>query len=152
MIEFTIRQISAAETIPLRHSVLRPHQPLAACHYPGDEDEINFHIGAFYNEDLVSVASYFLQKHPELAETPQYRLRGMATLPELRGEGAGSQLLVKGNEILREKIVPIWWCNARISAAGYYEKAGLSQLGEVFEIKPIGMHKVMYLRLAPRQK
>ena len=90
-----------------------------------------------------------MQKHPDLDGAPQYRLRGMATAPELRGEGAGSQLLKKGNEILLEKGVPIWWCNARISAAGYYEKAGLSQLGEIFEIEPIGMHKVMYLRLVP---
>ncbi len=147
MTEFTIRQITAAETIPLRHSVLRPHQPVAACHYPGDEDEVNFHIGAFHNEDLISVASYFLEKHPDLDEGPQYRLRGMATAPAFRGQKAGSQLLVKGNEILSKKGVPVWWCNARISAAGYYEKAGLSQLGEIFEIKPIGMHKVMYLRL-----
>lgn len=83
-----------------------------------------------------------------MKETPQYRLRGMATDPEFQGQGAGSQLLVKGNEILSEKKVPVWWCNARISAAGYYEKAGLSQLGEPFEIEPIGMHKVMYFVLA----
>ncbi len=149
MIDFSIRQISAAATIPLRHSVLRPHQPIAACHYPGDDDdEVNFHIGAFHNEKIISVASYFLEKHPDLEGTPQYRLRGMATDPNFRGQGAGSQLLKKGNEILLEKGVPVWWCNARISAAGYYEKAGLSQLGEIFEIKPIGMHKVMYLDLS----
>lgn len=149
MIDFTIRQISATETIPLRHSVLRPHQPVTACHYPGDEEAVNFHLGAYNNQQLVCVASYFLEKHPDLDEAPQYRLRGMATDPEFRGQGAGSQLLVKGNEILLEKKVPVWWCNARISAAGYYEKAGLSQLGDTFEIKPIGMHKVMYLRLNP---
>jgi len=147
MIVFNIRQITAAETIPLRHSVLRPHQPVSACHYPGDDDPVNFHIGAFHDEQLIGVASYFLEKHPDLAGAPQYRLRGMATDPDFRGQGAGSQLLIKGNEILTEKKVPVWWCNARISAAGYYEKAGLSQLGETFEIKPIGMHKVMYLVL-----
>ena len=147
MMDFTIRIITAAETIPLRHSVLRPHQPVAACDYPGDDDEVNFHIGAFYKEELISVASYFLEIYPELEGTPQYRLRGMATATAFRGKGAGSQLLEKGNEILLEKGVPVWWCNARISAAGYYEKAGLSQLGEIFEIKPIGMHKVMYLML-----
>jgi len=146
MIEFTVRQITAAETIPLRHSVLRPHQPVDACHYPGDEEAVNFHIGAFHNEDLISVASYFLEKHPDLDGDLQYRLRGMATAPAFRGQGAGSQLIVKGNEILSKKDVPVWWCNARISAAGYYEKLGLSQLGDIFEIKPIGMHKVMYLR------
>jgi len=145
---FNIRQITAAETIPLRHSVLRPHQPISACHYPGDDDEVNFHIGAFHDEQLICVASYFLEKHPDLDGSPQYRLRGMATHPDFRKQGAGSQLLAKGNEILTEKEVPVWWCNARISAAGYYEKAGLSQLGEVFEIKPIGMHKVMFFVLA----
>ncbi len=44
MIVFNIRQITAAETIPLRHFVLRPHQPVSACHYPGDDDEANFHM------------------------------------------------------------------------------------------------------------
>jgi len=109
---------------------------------------VSFPDLCFNKETLICVASYFLEKHPDLKETPQYRLRGMATDLEFQGQGAGSQLLVKGNEILSEKKVPVWWCNARISAAGYYEKAGLSQLGEPFEIEPIGMHKVMYFVLA----
>ena len=29
-------------------------------------------------------------------------------------------------------------------AADYYEKHGLQQLGETFDLKPIGLHKVMY--------
>ena len=100
MIVFNIRQISAAATIPLRHSVLRPHQPISACYYPKDEDEVNFYVGAFHDEKLISIASYLLEKHPDLEGTPQYRLRGMATDPAFRGQGAGSQLLKKGNEIL----------------------------------------------------
>jgi len=144
---FTIRQISAAETIPLRHSVLRPHQSVDACHYPGDDDPKNFHLGAFKADKLISIASYFLENHPDLKGTPQYRLRGMATDPDFRNMSAGTLLIKKGNEVLMEKQVPVWWCNARVSAAGYYEKLGLKKLGPQFEIVPIGMHWVMYEEL-----
>jgi len=92
---------------------------------------------------LICVGSFYKENHPDMLEKVQYRLRGMATNPSKQGQGAGSQLIQFAEAHMLKKKANIWWCNARISAAGYYEKLGLEQFGTTFDIPPIGMHKVM---------
>ncbi len=147
MKSFTLQLIDAKATYDLRHRILRPHQSIEACYYPADFEEHNFHLGAFAGNRLVSVSSYFRENHPEVEGNLQYRLRGMATDTDFRNQGAGFALLEKAEEILREKEVDTWWCNARVTAADYYLKFGMTQVGGIYEIKPIGMHKRMYKNL-----
>ena len=45
---------------------------------------------------------------------------------------------------MKERQVDLWWCNARLVAVGFYEKLGLSVYGDIFEIEPIGPHKLMF--------
>ncbi len=130
-------------TYDLRHRVLRPNQDLTACHYPLDYELSSLHVGAYLNDQLVSVASFFKENHPDLDERIQYRLRGMATDPDFRNRGAGSALIYFSEQYMVDKKADLWWCNARVSAATYYEKHSLQQLGEVFNLEPIGPHKVM---------
>ena len=138
-----VKIIDAHQTYDLRHQVLRPHQDISACHYPLDFELTSLHIGVELDQKLISIASYFKENHPDLDAPIQFRLRGMATLPEYRGQGAGSALIQFAENHLQGKKASLWWCNARTTAAGYYEKQGMSQLGEIFEIEPIGPHKVM---------
>ena len=74
------------DTRALRQQVLRPHQTVAelASHEPPDA----FAVGAFDSEVLVAVGLV----GPE-GEPGEWRVRGMATLPEFRGRGAGSAVL-----------------------------------------------------------
>ncbi len=139
----TIQLIDASFTYELRHQVLRPHQDISACQYPSDFDSDSFHLGVYDKQELICVGSFYKENHPDLLDKVQYRLRGMATESSRQGQGAGSQLIQFAEAHLVKKKANIWWCNARISAAGYYEKLGLEQFGPTFEIKPIGMHKVM---------
>ncbi|MEM9821953.1 MAG: GNAT family N-acetyltransferase [Bacteroidota bacterium] len=143
-----VKIIDAHLTYDLRHRILRPHQSLHACHYPLDYELTSLHLGAYLDQNIISVASFFKENHPDLDDAIQYRLRGMATEVAFRGQGAGTALLQFADNYLRQKKASIWWCNARTTAAGYYEKQGMEQLGSVFEIEPIGPHKVMVKKLS----
>ncbi|WP_338787364.1 GNAT family N-acetyltransferase [Metabacillus sp. FJAT-53654] len=139
-----IRQINPEDTYLIRHKVLRPNQSIEACKFENDHQIDSFHLGAFFRETLISIASFHKEKHPCFDEELQYRLRGMATLQDHRKLKAGSSILLHGEELLKEKNVELWWCNARISVSDYYKKLGLHEFGEVFTIEPIGPHKLMY--------
>lgn len=140
-----IKQISAEDTYPIRHLVLRPNQTLEACKFDNDHQESSFHLGAFFNDTLISIASFYKEKHPNFDDKRQYRLRGMATLAEYRKVKAGSSLIVHAEDILTEELeADLWWCNARVTVSDFYKRLGLKEHGEVFEIESIGPHKLMY--------
>ncbi|WP_172370975.1 GNAT family N-acetyltransferase [Sporosarcina jiandibaonis] len=146
-----IKQINPEDTYQIRHIVLRPNQIIDECKYDDDYNENAFHLGAFLNGKLISVASYYEEQSKSFDGKVQYRLRGMATLPEFRNLRAGSALIQFAETILRDRHADLWWCNARISASSYYEKMGLSAFGDVFTINPIGPHKLMYKKIAQIQ-
>ncbi|NNC83617.1 MAG: GNAT family N-acetyltransferase [Flavobacteriales bacterium] len=141
---FEVKEITAEDTYPLRHSILRPHQTLADCLYPGDSKTESFHVGAYIGDELVCIASFFPQLSDRLPHAKQYRLRGMGTLPEHQGKGIGARVLEEGERIAREKGYDLIWCNARTSAYGYYVKQDYTAFDDIFEIEGIGPHKVMY--------
>ena len=142
-----VREISARETWPVRHAVLRPGQPLSSCDYDIDSMPGSFHLGVFNGEDLVTIGSFYPVPHPELDGTSQFRLRGMATLQSQQGRGYGFKLLDEAVSRLRMQSCDMLWCNARVSAAGYYIKFGMQRIGEEFDIPNIGPHWLMYMRL-----
>lgn len=140
----TVKNIDGSETYVLRQKILRPSQTLADCKYPSDYETDSFHLGAFINDKLISIASFSKEIYPDLPTGIHYRLRGMATLPEFRNNHAGSSLIQKAEQILQERQANILWCNGRITVADYYKRLGFQEHGEIFEIEPIGLHKVLY--------
>jgi predicted GNAT family N-acyltransferase len=146
--DYEIRTITPAETVTLRQLLLRPHQKPEECVYPHDNSERSFHLGAFADQQQVSIASFLHDSYPELPEPEsQYRIRGMATLTEFRNAGIGTELLTKGLTMLKEKRALRVWCNARESAFTFYEKAGFVALGDMFELPGIGPHKVLWRKV-----
>lgn len=139
-----VKRISARDTYPLRHKILRPHGPLSACEFPGDEDELTFHLGAFVEGKLASVASFYFENHDLFKDHPHhYRLRGMATLKEFRKKGLSSALLRTAFPLIKNNQCSLLWCNARSAAQGYYQSMGFETHGEEFEIEGIGPHYLM---------
>ncbi len=141
-----IEVISATDTYQLRHQVLRPNQTLKDCKYPLDFEELSLHLGAFVNNKLISVGSFYYERNDAFSDNDQYRLRGMATNPEYRSLGAGSKIMQHAIDNLGERNSDVLWCNARITVSDFYKKLGMKEHGEVFEIEPIGPHKLMYVR------
>lgn len=140
-----IREISAAQTRPVRQRVLRPNQPIEELVYPGDDDDRSFHLGAINAEDeILAILSMYFDPRPGTNE-PGWRIRGMASIPEVRGTGMGRQLVEAARDRVWESQRIAIWCNARESAFGFYEKLGFQIVGEMFEIQGIGPHAVMVL-------
>jgi predicted GNAT family N-acyltransferase len=139
----TITFIEPEETYELRHKILRPHQTLDDCKYPADHDANTLHLGVFLDGVLVSVASFFKESHPEFSDDQQYRLRGMATMVSHRGQQAGSSLIRFAENYFSKQNISLWWCNARTTVQGYYEKLGLEVIGDPYDIEPIGPHVLM---------
>lgn len=148
-----IRPISAAGTRPLRAAVLRPGVPPDTLVYPGDDHPRVLHAGAFApgpdgRERLVGIATVYPEPPPEAYrdEIPgdAYRLRGMATLPDVRGAGYGRGLLEACFDHARTHGARALWCNARVVALDFYQQMGLQTVGPEFDIPEIGPHYVMW--------
>lgn len=138
-----IRFISAEETYDLRHRILRPHQPIDACHYPQDFDKGNFHLGAFDNDRLVCTGSFYVKSHPTFDHVVQYQLRGMATEDVYQGRGFGKTLMELSFQEIKKRGGGLLWCNARQIAFPFYQKLGFVFNSDLFDIESIGPHKIM---------
>ena len=143
-----IRAISAAETISVRWPVLRPGFPRETAFFDGDDLATTLHFGAFDGEALIGVASIYLAPFPTQPDvSPTMQLRGMATLPEVRGAGFGKELLDACVAAARTKGAVLIWCNARTSAARFYAQRGWEIVGGEFDIPTVGPHFRMFVPL-----
>lgn len=142
-----VKEITAKHSYPIRHKVLWQHKSVDDCGIDIDEQEGAFHLGAFYQGELVCIGSFFKQKHSQFSIQNQYRLRAMATLPKAQKNGAAKALLEFAFKKLQEEEQGMLWCDARIIAVGFYEKLGFVKSGKKYEIPIIGNHYLMYKKL-----
>ncbi|EIW52359.1 GCN5-related N-acetyltransferase [Trametes versicolor FP-101664 SS1] len=133
-----IRRIAAEETVPLRHAILWPDHPVS--HVLLQEDASGLHYGAFLPGSPVAVAviSVFIDPLPaasgaSTSTQPAARFRKFACAPEHQGKGIGTRLLTQVFEVAAGEMgCGVVWCDARTSAAGWYERRGMRRFGEVF--------------------
>lgn len=149
MADREVRAISAAETRPLRQTILRPGQTLEQLIYRGDDDADTLHAGAFHNGTLVGIASVARGPCPRADLPAPWQLRGMATAPEVRGLGYGRALIMACLSHVAAHGGLTLWCNGRTSAAGFYTALGFTALGEEF-VTDTGPHYVFYRPIAGR--
>ncbi len=138
-----VRPIAAVETRPLRQAILRPHLPPEQCVYPGDDAPDSLHVGAFLADRLVGVAT-ILHQPPEGGSDPRdWRVRGVATLPEVRRRGVGMAMIRRCEEHAGEHGGRRVWFNARSDARPFYETLGYAVEGEPFRVAGLGEHLFM---------
>ena len=142
-----VLRIKSIDTHPIRHKMLRPNGTMEDCIFQGDSDELTFHLGAFVEKKLVSVASFYFERSQRFTDPYQYRLRGMATLPEHQGQGLSSALLRTAFPVIKQNQCTLLWCNARERAMGFYRKVGFIQDGDFFNIPNIGKHILMSIKI-----
>ena len=128
-----IQEITAAQTLPIRHQVLWPHKPIAYCLVAGDESAQ--HWGAFHADKLVSVGSLYINNQ-------QARLRKFATLTDFQGQGIGSQMMTQMLATLSSQAVHYFWLDARETAIPFYQRFGLNCEGERFYKEDIAYVKM----------
>jgi GNAT superfamily N-acetyltransferase len=139
--QLSVREIPIAETRPLRQAILRPHQDLQelAAHEPPDA----FAVGVFDGDRLVSVGFVAPEGDPG-----EWRIRGMATEPDIRGRGAGGAVLDALLAHACKQGGTRAWCNARTPARPFYERSGFTIASDEFELPQIGPHFVMQRNIA----
>jgi ribosomal protein S18 acetylase RimI-like enzyme len=145
MIDTTLRPVSAAETRPLRHRILRPHQRVEDVALPHDEDVDTLHLGAFVDGVMIGTATVHREALPGTTDPNAWRLRGMATEPDARRRGCGSKLVAGCVEHAKKHGGSRMWCTARETAKGFYDALGFATIGDPFDIPDVGPHYVMEL-------
>ncbi len=125
MTTLIIQPIPADDTLPLRHSVLWPDKPFDYVRLP--DDDTGQHFGGFVDEQLVAVISLFVD-----TQTNTARFRKFATQPDFQNQGIGTQLLNQVIEQARQAEATQLWCDARLTAAAFYERFGMQAEGSVF--------------------
>lgn len=142
-----VTRITPEMTRPLRHKVLWPHIDLLKnCIIEIDEREDAIHLGAWIDDRLVGICSLFQMSTTKLPDDRQYRLRAMATDPEIRGSGAGAAIVKYALQLTRTMGYEVLWCDAREVALGFYERMGFVRIDEWYEVRNIGPHQLMYYR------
>jgi GNAT superfamily N-acetyltransferase len=139
----SVEQVRPEMTYPLRQQVLRAAMAPEASVYPGDRDRSSGHFAAYAGDKVVGVASILAQPEPDdhhLAERGSWRLRGMAVDPDHQGEGAGAALIERIRDFVTRAGGGLIWCNARLTAEGFYLKMGFVRIGKPWEEPDIGEH------------
>ena len=143
----------------VRHEVLWPHlQSAEEARIDIDESKGAIHIAAFNGEEVVGVASLFLQKcdrFPGFFEGEKvYRLRAMGVLNKVQGKGVGAAIIKEAMRIIEAEGIKVLWCDAREVAWGFYERCGFQLASgvdgyecESYTVPNIGLHKMMFRRL-----
>ena len=119
----SIEQIRPELTWHLRQKVLYPAQKLYEMEMEEDEDGI--HFGAFTDNRLVGIVSLF-------EKTGDFQFRKLAVDPEYQGKGIGNALLNYITDFSKTAGGSRLWCNARLSAIGFYEKNQFNHTGQLF--------------------
>jgi len=145
----TVRAIAAEDTRPLRHAVLRPGQSFEQTMYSRDDHPETRHLGAFDGDRLVAIASLYREARPNRPGRAAWRLRGMATLPDVRGRGFATAVLEASVDHVAAEGGGELWCNARVPALGFYRQSGFGVEGDEFEIDGIGPHVVVTRTIEP---
>lgn len=171
-----VRLTSLDEILSLRHRVLRPDRARESAIFPEDNLPTTkiFALTAENhknNESILACTATLmlaqpspekkqnilhalgLEDHPELGWV---QLRAMASDERIRGSGLAAAMMgalfdaIK-NEILESresrKMKTVFWCNARTSAIGFYEKQKLLLIGDEFVIPEVGPHFLMAVAL-----
>ncbi len=139
-----VRVVEPEVTLPLRRAVLRPHQTLDEVRAGGDGRP---GVAVFDGDRVLACASVRDEPMPGDGRPGDWRLRGMASDPTVRGEGYGAVALEAALDYARQRGATRVWCNARTGALGFYAKYGFTPVGEEFQLPDAGPHYLMWRRV-----
>jgi GNAT superfamily N-acetyltransferase len=154
-----VRRVESEVLQGVRHRVLWPHlENSQQAIIDIDHSTGAIHLAAFYNGEVVGVASLFNQKCKRMPEIftslKVYRLRAMGVLEYMRGGRVGAFILEKAITEMKVDGVEVVWCDAREVACGFYEKLGFKFVRqkngdelEPYLVRNVGLHKLMFKRL-----
>ncbi|MBF0542876.1 MAG: GNAT family N-acetyltransferase [Candidatus Riflebacteria bacterium] len=151
--EITFSETALPMILGVRTKILRPGRPIDDARFPGDNIHGTIHFAAFEGRFVIGCVTLVPS---ELDGMKAFQLRGMAVDDESQGSGIGRGLLSFSEETLKKKQLEsfhdcsceiILWCNARLSAVGFYQKFGWITISEIFEIEKVGPHRRMVRKI-----
>jgi predicted GNAT family N-acyltransferase len=143
----TVGEVAPEVTYALRGAVLRPDG--GAVTWAGDEDPATLHLAARIGELVIGVVRFSPAPCPwRPLATAAWQLRGMATDAAVRGRGAGRALVEDGLQRVAARGADLVWCDARTTAAGFYERMGFTVATDEFDKPGIGPHLGMLIELS----
>jgi predicted GNAT family N-acyltransferase len=138
-----IEQIRYELTWRIRRDAMYPAADLDTVKLENDADGL--HFGLYAEDQLTTVVSLF-------DEEEVYQFRKFATIPKAQGKGYGTQLLTHIINYTKQREAKKIWCNARLSATGFYSKFGFTLKGKSFsknDIDFVMMELQLDNKLAP---
>jgi len=139
-----VEEVAAEETHDLRWRILRNRRPGAPVVFPEDARPGAFHLAVRDAGAIVAVASFSREGTPHRPGRTAVHLRGMAVDESHQRHGLGRLLVTTVVDRLVAGGVEVLWCNARDSAAGFYDRLGFEVVGEGFVLPESGFaHHVM---------
>jgi GNAT superfamily N-acetyltransferase len=132
-------EIAAAETHDLRRRILREGAADANVEWHGDDESTTAHLGVSVDGRIVAISTWLITPDPSAPNLRSVQLRGMATDPTMTGRGLGRSLLDAGMQQAGRDGYERVWANARVTALGFYEGAGWTISGPVFETASTGL-------------
>lgn len=142
-------RVPPSVTYALRQQVLRPGSPPERLHLAVDDDPATASFAARAADGrVVGTAIVFPEPCPWLPDRRgAWRLRGMATDPAYRNTGVGGRVLAALLDHVTANGGTLVWCNARVPAQKFYERAGFLAHGDVWDDPEIGPHVAMWREL-----
>lgn len=128
-----VRIVDGAATRELRRAVLRPGWPVGSPMH-GDDNPQAVHFGAFDDAGQLAGCCLVLPRaYPYRPDEPAaWQLRGMATVPQRRGQGIGAAVLAAAVGELAGRGARLVWCEARTTAVPFYARHGFATQGPEF--------------------
>jgi predicted GNAT family N-acyltransferase len=136
----SIEQITPQLTWRLRRDILYPGEYMHNMEM--EEDNHGYHFGAFEDNALVGVVSLFQQGS-------DWQFRKFAVTTNTQKRGIGTQLLSYITGFIERENGTRLWCNARLSATGFYAKFGFTETGAIFHkngLDYVIMEKILPLK------
>ena len=129
---WTVVELTAEQTHPLRLAVLRHDTPTAEVSFPEDRWPGARHLGVIDHGVLVGVSTWVPRPLAAEPETDAVQLRGMATARSYQGRGVGAALVVAGCDHALSTGTELVWANARDAALDFYTRRGFVVAGQGF--------------------
>ena len=126
--QWHVQVVSAADTFDLRRRVLRDGTRTTDVNFDGDETAIHLAVSDPASGEIIAISSWF-QRNRQHQPINGLQLRGMASHPNYRGQGAAQALLRSGIELGRSLSVDEVWARARDTALNFYLAHGFVTSG-----------------------
>lgn len=114
------------QMLKLREDILRQPLGLHLSQEELDREKDNLMMAAF-DDDKMLACCMLVEEGPQIV-----RLRQMAVLNDLQGQGIGKALLQFAENVARDRGYQKITMHARKNAAGFYEKLGYRVMGDEF--------------------